>query len=257
MSGWFGPGNPCNCCDETCPCELNYVGCVLYWWCTALSLVRIRDVDTDTIVATGLHGTILEPTIGHTYRIELCCGGEDCTTWVNGNEQTISSYSSDQCYCCDNIKPDYVVLSGFTGCCTALNGTWVLTESTPCGFGKVITLTVSATPCDSGACLTTTYAGETYQHHTKVASVTVTLPSTTSGSITITASVGLETWRRRFGFCALVSSLNAAAFHYTAPCDVIGEATLSSYSETVAESDTPVFCCDSTPGTANVYMVKR
>lgn len=255
---WFGPPpDDCGCCSDTCPCELNYVSCLLYWWCTSLALVRIRDVDTDTIVATGPHGTILEPTVGHTYRIELCCSGEGCTDWVNGGEQTITSYTSDQCYCCDNNKPDYVVLSGFTGCCVDLNGTWVLTAFSTCGYNKLENLTISATPCDSGACLTTTFVSETYHHHARIASVTVTLPSATSGDVTIIASVGLNTYRRRFGFCALVSSLNEAEFQYTAPCDAMGTATLTSYSETIAESDVPVFCCDSTPGAASIFMVAK
>jgi len=222
-------------------------------------MVRVRDVDTDTIVSTSSFGSVYKPTSGHTYRMELCCSGvEDCDTWTDGGEVTIPEYTAGTCECCDEVKPDYVTISGFSGCCDSLNGTWTF-PPTPsfCGYNSNKSITIDPSPCTSGFCLTNVLSGTTYYWHPDFASVNVQVPTGAGGTVVITCSVGFAGYRVA-GSCGQGASAGVD-YVYHASCDSAGEATYNSNNDSVVISGNPAFsfCGGGTGGTVSLFMVPR
>lgn len=254
---WFNPNPDCGCCDG-CSCDLLYTTCRLHWWCTEAFAARIRDVDTDTIVSTVLHGIIYKPVIGHTYRLELQC--ENGGVWTNGPEELIPSYTESTCNCCTESKPDYLVASGFTGCCTELNGTWAdLVDSGSCNYVQTKTLTVSSTPCATGYCFTNslTLAGITdpYFWHVTQASVRVIMPTTGTSPIRAELDISLDGYRLRAGVCSF-QFFPGVGYVYEGACDISGAITNTVIDDEINIFGNPPFAiCGGTAGTVSLYTV--
>lgn len=234
MPGKHNAGG-CGCCDCDCrvegiwgpseeTCDLSFVVTVVQVDCETItdhSTVDLTLVVTDSsdvvigesTITTGILGwTIFKPTPGETYTatLTLVCG--ETTTEVTYDYTVAEDFNSD-CNCCTEREVDFVSISGFTGCCDFVNGTWALARSgSSCLFGMAETDPLddpadwcdAAEACDSGTGGSGPNLG-TYYIWPISFFAQATLP-TTSGNVVIEIYVRCEVYRNVGAGCVRFGS---------------------------------------------------
>tara|TARA_R110000868_G_scaffold184392_2_gene425923 strand:- start:240 stop:1004 length:765 start_codon:yes stop_codon:yes gene_type:complete len=183
-----------------------------------------------------------KPTADDVYTADVtlnCIGGG---TYTQSYSYTIPNPANTTCVCCTELTPDYLVISGGTGCCAMANGTWALSATGgSCAFGtKGYGYTdndiygAPGSPCGGGECYSVVDggSGRTYYFWKRGIQIAVTMPPTAGpDNITITVSC---VYRVYYGSCTSYSSTVTATYTYTLTCSGGNAGTGSGGSVTLA-----------------------